>query len=250
MRDPAGAGEAVGVGFEDEGAEDGVTHGAEAAVGIGVEGAGGAVREGESLLEWAEAAGIGGGYAVGILEGFEDRCGGGLAADDGGVYAFAGEGIDEAGGVSGEEDAAARDVSVAAHAEGLAGDVERISGGEGADAEFLVGVVEEELAGNGFEVCRRGGGAWGDGADADVDVVAFGEEPAVASGEWGEVEDEVVGGVAGGELGGKGRVGDGSFKGEAVGVPLLRGGQEGFAMLVLTLPFEAAGLAVGSVGAD
>jgi len=95
--------------------------------------------------------GVGGGYVLGVIVeiAFEDGGGCGLAADDGGVDAFAGERVDEAGGVSNEKDAAARDVGVAAHAELLAGDV-----GERGDAEFLVGVVEEERAGDVFEVPR------------------------------------------------------------------------------------------------
>ena len=60
---------------------------------------------------------------------------------------------------------------------------------------------------------------WGEGTYADVDVVALGEEPAVAAGEWGEVEDEVGGGVACGEVGGEGVVRDGGFEGEAALVP-------------------------------
>jgi hypothetical protein len=47
----AGVGEAVGVGFQDEGAEDGELDGSEAAGGFAVEGAGGAMGEGEGLLE-------------------------------------------------------------------------------------------------------------------------------------------------------------------------------------------------------
>ncbi len=53
--------------------------------------------------------------------------------------------------------------------------------------------------------------AGGEGADADVDVVGLGEEPAVASGEGREVEDEVVGAGAVGEGGGERGVGDGGF---------------------------------------
>ena len=61
--------------------------------------------------------------------------------------------------------------------------------------------------------CAAGGG---EGAYADVDVVALGEEPAVAAGEGGEVEDEVVGCVAAGEGCGERGVGDGGFECEAV----------------------------------
>ena len=102
-------------------------------------------------------AGVGCGDVVGLIVevAFEDGGGCGLAADDGGVDAFAGERVDEAGGVADEQDAAAGNVGVAAHAELLAGDV-----GEGGDAEFLVRVVEEEGAGDLLEAgcdptCRR-----------------------------------------------------------------------------------------------
>jgi len=70
-------------------------------------------------------------------------------------------------------------------------------------------------------------------------VVGLGEEPAVAAGERGEVEDEVVGGGAVGEGGGERGVGYGGFEGKAI----LRGG---FAVMI----YEATGLAVGAVGAD
>ena len=137
-------GEAVGVGFQDEGAHEGGAHGFEAAFGVGVKGAGGAVGEGEGPEEGSEVASVGRGDVGLVVEvAVEDGGGGGLAADDGGVDALAGEGVDEAGGVADEEDAAAWDVVVASHAELLAGDV-----GEGGDAEFLVSVIEEQGAGN------------------------------------------------------------------------------------------------------
>ena len=46
-------------------------------------------------------------------------------------------------------------------------------------------------------------GSGGEGAYADVDVVGLGEEPAVAAGEGGEVEDEVVGGAPLGRVAGR-----------------------------------------------
>jgi len=208
-------------------------------------------------------AGVGGGYRVGLIAeiagsevAFEDGSGGGLTADDGGVDAFAGERVDEAGSVADEEDAAMGNVGVAAHAELLAGDV-----GESGDAELLLGIVEEQSAGDLPEVrvlgsnlirgwsCGRRRGTWifgwGEGAYAEVDVVGLGEEPAVAAGERGEVEDEVVRGGAIGEGCREVGVGDGGFEREAV---VLHGRREGFAVAVLTL--HSAGLAVGAVGAD
>jgi len=153
-------------------------------------------------------AGVGGGDFVEVIVeiAFEDGGGGGLAADYGGVDAFAGERVDEAGSVSDEEDAAVWDVGVASHAELLAGDV-----GESGDAEFLAGVVEQQGAGDLLELRVGGTGGGGEGAYADVDVVGLGEEPAVAAGEGREVEDEVVGSGAVGEDCGERGVGDGGF---------------------------------------
>ncbi len=93
----------------------------------------------------------------------------------------------------------------------LAGDVRQVGG-----AELLERVVVEQLAG---DLLERGVGAVRKCADADVDVVALGEEPAVAAGEWSEVEDEVVGRIACGELRGQRGVGDGGFECEATRVP-------------------------------
>ena len=209
-------------------------------------------------------AGVGGGYRVGLIAeiagsevAFEDGSGGGLTADDGGVDAFAGERVDEAGSVADEEDAAMGNVGVAAHAELLAGDV-----GESGDAELLLGIVEEQSAGDLPEVsvlgsnlirgwsCGRRRGTWifgwGEGAYAEVDVVGLGEEPAVAAGERGEVEDEVVRGGAIGEGCREVGVGDGGFEREAV---VLHGRREGFAVAVPGRG-HAAGLAVGAIGAD
>ena len=102
-------------------------------------------------------AGVGGGYRVGLIAeiagsevAFEDGSGGGLTADDGGVDAFAGERVDEAGSVADEEDAAMGNVGVAAHAEMLAGDV-GVDAIE-VDGELLVDVASEEFAGDELEI--------------------------------------------------------------------------------------------------
>ena len=87
-----------------------------------------------------------------------------------------------------------------------------------------------------------GFGGWR--VDADVDVVGFGEEPAVAAGEWAEVEDEVVGAVGGGEGRGESGVGDEGFEGE--GFLEARSRVQGPGPRVR----EVAGLAVAAVGAD
>lgn len=50
--------QAVGVGFEDERAQEWELHGSEATFGFVVEGLGGSVGEGEGLLEWAQVAGV------------------------------------------------------------------------------------------------------------------------------------------------------------------------------------------------
>jgi len=73
------------------------------------------VGEGEGFLQRGEVARVGcGDGAISLaVRARQDSGGGGLAADDGGVDAFAGEGVDEAGGVADEEDAAVGDVSVA-----------------------------------------------------------------------------------------------------------------------------------------
>ncbi len=63
-----GVGQAIGVGSQDERAHHGQAHGLEAALGLGVEGAGGAVREGQRLLQRGEVAGVGGGDVVGSAE--------------------------------------------------------------------------------------------------------------------------------------------------------------------------------------
>ena len=96
-------------------------------------------------------AGVGCGDFVCVLIeiAVEDSGGGGLATDDGGVDAFAGEWVDEAGSVSDKQNPTGRDVGVASHAELLSGDV-----GEGGNAEFLAGVVKEEGAGDLLEVLR------------------------------------------------------------------------------------------------
>jgi len=214
-------------------------------LGLGVEGAGSAVREGQSLLQRGEVAGVGRGYVVGLIVevALEDSGGRGLAADDGRVDAFAGERVDEAGSVADEQDATLGDVGVAAHAELLAGDM-----GEGGDAELLVGVVEEEGASDvlrgvlrGRRVLRRSFvAAGGEGSYADVDVVGLGEEPAVAAGEGREVEDQVVGSGAVGKGCGERGEGDGGLERKAV---VLQGG-------CAVLTHHTAGLAVGAVGAD
>lgn len=51
--------EAVGVGLEDERAQERQLHSSEAAFGFAVEGSRGAVGEGQRLLERREAAGVG-----------------------------------------------------------------------------------------------------------------------------------------------------------------------------------------------
>ena len=53
--------QAVGVGFEDERAQEWELHGSEAAFGFAVEGLGGPVGKCQGLLEWGEVAAVGSG---------------------------------------------------------------------------------------------------------------------------------------------------------------------------------------------
>ncbi len=87
---------------------------------------------------------------------------------------------------------------------------------------------------------------WGERADTDVDVVALGEEPAVAAGEWARSRRRDPGGGRRRGACGQRGVGHGGFEREAA---LVRGGGGRRASLVLSRG-EAAGLAVGAVGAD
>ncbi len=113
-----------------------------------------------------------------------DVVGGEGAGREGVVDALAGEGLDDAGGIAGEEDAI----------------VQGSDGGasEGGDGAPLDGGREAETAGYGV---AEGGQAGGCGDEAEVgEIAANGSDPAVAAGE--EVELDLVG-----KGGGRGDVG-------------------------------------------
>src|ERR1700722_4891993 len=88
------------------------------------------------------------------------------------------------------------------------------------DVEFLLRIAGEKLARNQLEV-RFAGLRRSEGPYSVFDVVALGEEPAITSGQRREVEDEIVGSVAGGERRWECGVGDGGFKSEAALIPVL-----------------------------
>ena len=72
----------------------------EAVFGCGIEMARGTMRKSQCLLEWLQVSSI---SCSDVACAGEYGYSGGLSADDGGVDTFAGERIDEAGGVSGEK---------------------------------------------------------------------------------------------------------------------------------------------------
>lgn len=184
------------------------------------------MREGECFLERAKSFGIKLGSGLACLHAaVENGCRGGLSADDCGMDTLAGERIDESGGIACEENAPSRNVRVAAQPKVLADYICRQS-----DAELAVRVVGEQCARDAFIrsvwIASSGTGASSTGklgneaADADVDVVSLGKEPAVAAADGGEVEDEIERGIARGQRGGKISEGNRCFQGETASVPV------------------------------
>ncbi len=144
--------------------------------------------------------------------------------------ALAGERVDQAGGVAGEQDAALGCIRVASQAEVLPGNVcagqcrqietqlpERVAVQQSARDGLVLHAFGD---GSGALFCRPGDKT----ADADVDVIGLGKEPAIAAGDRGEVKDEIVRLIAGRKSGGQQSVGNGGFERETAGIPYRLGG--------------------------